>query len=419
MICVENHPDTAKKDAGISFFLFCLGGVVGLLNIFVTTLPFGSGFEMVALATNLAHGGGFANPLLVLPSGPSAVAPPLYPLVLALFIKILPSPLVLLAAAIGDVVANAATAALLPRVSRIFFGESGPGIIAAIFWLMAAQLITAWDANYTVAVLLLFCLVSTVNASKERIVFPGISAGLLAGVLFMLNPMTLLIFLPWLAHLVVFHKASLKHLVAYCCLVLGTVVLVISPWTLRNYHLFGKAVVRTGLGLNIYFSNNDCSRTNLVEDLRSGCASIYMPNYNRTEALAYRDLGEVNYDHQRLETAKIWMRTHPDRFLHLTASRFVAFWFPRGVEHPFRAAVIWIFTLLSIPGLALMAYRRVPVTIFAVLVLTAFPLVYYVIVSDVRYRYPVLWLSLLPAGYFIWQFNAVKTLFEKVRILAG
>ena len=26
---------------------------------------------------------------------------------------------------------------------------------------------------------------------------------------------------------------------------------------------------------------------------------------------------------------------------------------------------------------------------------------YYVVVSDMRYRYPILWLSLLPAGYFL------------------
>jgi hypothetical protein len=355
------------------------------------------------LATNLAHGSGFANPLLILPSGPSAVAPPLYPLVLALFMKVLPSSsLVLLAAALGDVIVNAATAALLPRVSLVFFGETGPGIVAAIFWLMAAQLITAWDANYTVAVLLVFCLVSTANMSKERLVFPGISTGLLAGALFMLNPMTLLVFLPWLAYIVAFHKNSLKRAAAYCCLVLGTVALIASPWALRNYHLFGKFTVRTGLGLNVYFSNNDCSRTNLVEDLRSGCAAIYMPNFNPTEAHAFRDLGEVNYDRQRLETAETWMRAHPDRFLHLTGSRVVAFWFPRGVEHPFKATVIWIFTLLSLPGLTLMAYRRVPVTIFTVFALTVYPLVYYVIVSDVRYRYPVLWLSMLPAGYFVW-----------------
>jgi hypothetical protein len=30
-----------------------------------------------------------------------------------------------------------------------------------------------------------------------------------------------------------------------------------------------------------------------------------------------------------------------------------------------------------------------------------YPLMYYIVVSDLRYRTPVLWLSLLPAGYFL------------------
>jgi len=39
--------------------------------------------------------------------------------------------------------------------------------------------------------------------------------------------------------------------------------------------------------------------------------------------------------------------------------------------------------------------------LFVLFVLFIYPLMYYVVVSDVRYRLPVLWLSLLPAGYFL------------------
>ena len=63
--------------------------------------------------------------------------------------------------------------------------------------------------------------------------------------------------------------------------------------------------------------------------------------------------------------------------------------------------IIWLATALSVPGLILMALRREPVTLFVAAVLLIYPLMYYVVVSDVRYRYPVLWLSLLQAGYLI------------------
>lgn len=213
--------------------------------------------------------------------------------------------------------------------------------------------------------------------------------------------MTLLVLLPWFCYLLVLQKGALLHRAKFCCVVIGTVILIALPWTLRNNIQLGSFVVRTGLGLNIYFSNNDCSRTDMIEDLKSGCAAIYQPNFNLNEARAFRDLGEVQYDRERLAEAEVWMRTHPGRFLGMTSSRFAAFWFPRTVEHPFKTTVIWLFTLLSVPGLILMCNRNLPLAIFMILVLSVYPLVYYVIVSDVRYRYPVLWLSLLPAGYFV------------------
>jgi len=38
---------------------------------------------------------------------------------------------------------------------------------------------------------------------------------------------------------------------------------------------------------------------------------------------------------------------------------------------------------------------------FLVAVSTIYPLLFYVVVSDERYRYPLLWVSLLCVGYFL------------------
>ena len=63
--------------------------------------------------------------------------------------------------------------------------------------------------------------------------------------------------------------------------------------------------------------------------------------------------------------------------------------------------MIWLITALSIPGLILMARRSEPATAFILLALLLYPLMYYLVVADVRYRYPVLWLSALPAEYLL------------------
>jgi hypothetical protein len=60
---------------------------------------------------------------------------------------------------------------------------------------------------------------------------------------------------------------------------------------------------------------------------------------------------------------------------------------------------IWLITALSFGGLWLMMRRRLPVAGFVAIVFLIYPAVYYLLQSSVRYRYPVLWLSLLPAGY--------------------
>jgi hypothetical protein len=57
--------------------------------------------------------------------------------------------------------------------------------------------------------------------------------------------------------------------------------------------------------------------------------------------------------------------------------------------------------VLSIPGLLVMMRRRNEFTMFTGFVLLVYPMMYYIVVSDVRYRLPVLWLSLLPAATFV------------------
>lgn len=418
MIGFRSGRNLARQNADISLLLFALAGIGGLISR-PSILPFGPGYEMVDIAENLVHFGTFANPLMNLPTGPSAVAPPLYPLLLAAFMKAFRNPTLLLwAVSLGGLLSNAFTAALLPRISRFFFDDVWPGAVAGGFWVIAAQLFPSWDANYTLPLLLLFCLFTASTISTERTVLLGLAAGLLAGILFLLNPMTLLVFAPWLIHLAAFRTVTLKRVAVYCCAVLVSVSLVAAPWIVRNYRIFGSVVVRTGLGLNINFSNNDCSKTTLFEDLHSGCAFLHQPNYNLAEARAFRDLGELNYDRTRLNAAKEWMRRHPSQFLRLTFARFIAFWFPSTFEHPFKALAIRTFTLLSIPGLFLMAFRRVPVTAFALFVLVEYPLVYYVIVSDVRYRYPIIWLSLLPAGYFsVWLLRLGRGRWQSISAL--
>jgi hypothetical protein len=397
----QNVTEFAARSADISFMLFALGAVIGLFRMFTTTVPFGKGFEMVALAEHLARSGAYANPFLVLDTGPTAANPPMYPLLLAVLFKAFGPNFVPPAATLGVVFSNAATAALLPRVSHLFYRDLRPGIFAAVLWLLSMPLMPSWDASYTVVSLLAFCLLSSIFISKQDFILYGLVPGLLAGALFLFNPSTMLIFIPWLIYLAYNRENSRGHAAGFCLLVCGVVATAAFGWMLRNHQQLGGFRVRTNLGMTLYASNNDCAQASLLDEEKTNCYQARHPNTSIEEARLLRSLGEIEYDRLRIRDAKTWIRTNPAVFTWLSLARMRDFWFPERGEHPFESIVIWISTLLSIPGMVLMVLRRERATLFVLFVLLIYPLMYYIVVSDLRYRAPVLWLSLLPAGYFV------------------
>lgn len=395
-VATNNRHDT-------STVLFAIAGFVGLLQANLRHVSWGQGFEMLSIAQNLTDHAAFANPFWILDTGPTAANPPMYPLLLAVLFKMLNRPeFVVLAATIGSILMNALAAALLPYVSFLFFGEVLPGLVASILWMGAMQPLPSWDTSYTVVGLLVFCMMtaSAINQGK-RVFRKGIIAGILAGVVFLLNPSTILIFLPWLIYLCWRHlKANARPALVYGFILLVAFSIFPMFWAIRNYQQLGAFVTRTNLGMTLYSSNNDCAQSTLIKNEANNCYQEHHPNVSVDEAQLLRQLGEVQYDRKRIADTKNWIHSHRSRFVQLTLQRFQEFWFP-PVEFGsyYHAVFICLITLLSIPGLFWMMGRREPVTPFVLGVLLLYPLIYYIVVTDVRYRYPILWLSLLPAGY--------------------
>lgn len=385
----------------ISFALFFAGVLAGIFHI-TTTGGFQQGYEMVAIARNIAFQGAFANPFAVGLTGPTAVNPPLYPMLLAGFFKIWKDPATVgWAALAANIAVNALSAALLPGVSLVMFKDRVPGIIAAIPWLAATKLMPAWDAAWTVAGLILFFLLSasTTKPGKDNVRNSAL-AGLVAAALALLNPASLLISLPWIGYLVATRRTTFRA-ARYCGVLFMTLSLVLSAWMLRNDLRLGSAVLRTNFGMSVYASNNDCAAPSMAEAERDGCYQAYHPNTSLREAQLLTTLGEVAYDRKRTADTMDWIGSHRDRFLRLTLSRVREFWFPDPEGDFYTAGAIWVITGLSIPGLILMAVRRKTVAIYLLAVSLIYPLLYYIVIAYVRYRYPVLWISALAAGYCV------------------
>lgn len=394
----------------VSFWLLLLGGAVGLLDM-SQIVPFGTRFEMVTLARFVEAHGIYANPFDSLATGPTAAYPPIYPLFLAVVMRVFRTDSsVLLAVTSANIVVNALVAAWLPRLSVLFYKSVWPGAAASLLWLGMAQLMPAWDASYTLAALILFCLYTGKTIGHQPCFVSAALAGLLAGTLFLLNPSSMLAFLPWMAFLVIHQKTSMRRTLGHSAVIIAVFTIIAFAWGARNKQQVGAFVARTNLGMTLYASNNDCAKPSLRAEELNNCHQAHHPNTNPREARLLRNMGEVAYDRLRMRDAKNWIETHPHRFAILTVKRIRDFWFPPLTGHPWKMMIVWFATLLSIPGYVLMAKRGLPTTRFAFVALLVYPLMYYIVISDVRYRYPVLWLTLLPAGYFLVQLPPFKRL---------
>jgi hypothetical protein len=380
--------------------LFVAGILIGCHQAFLPGFGFGRGYEMASVARNLVATGTYGNPFLPAATGPTAVCPPLYPLFLAVLMKLFGiSPIFVLAADLPNVLANALVAALMPCLSRVFYEDPTPGVFAGVLWLFSIRLLPQWDVSFTVLGIVAFVLVSAATIGRARRLFLWASlAGLIAGLLTLANPVTILALIPWLLFLVWRQWMSVQHALRYGSLVLIVIGLCNLPWIIRNYTIWHQPLLRTGFGMTIYASNNDCAQSSLFRSMANGCFQSTHPSFSAKESKLLNDLGELEYDYKRTADAFAWIRSHPDRFRQLTVSRIIEFWFPDGLNETLHA--FWLSTILFIPGLILMAKRREPVAVFVLCVSLVYPLMYYIVISDDRYRYPILWASQLPAGYF-------------------
>jgi hypothetical protein len=375
--------------------LFLAGLAAGFYQLARLAATGFHGSEMATIAMNLAGQGTYGNPFAPLLTGPTAFVPPLYPLFLATLLKIFGTlGWMVLAASAINILANAAIAAMLPRLSELFFGDWKPGAFAGALWLCAMRLMPEWDASCTIAGLLVFCLATSKGAR------PAV-AGAIAALLVLLNPATLLLIVPWVLYVLWRRGSGPVYALRYGGILLLVLAAAVAPWALRNYRIWHAFILRTSFGVTLYSSNNSCAESTLVKVAANGCFKATHPVWSVKEVALLNRLGEVQYDRNRAAAAWSWIRSNPDRFRVLTLERIVQFWFPDPMTPSYTFYGIWAATALSIPGMVLMARRRHAVTLYVMAVWLAYPLMYYIVVACDRYRYPILWTSLLPAGYFL------------------
>lgn len=353
---------------------------------------FGFGFEMGRVGRSIAQGHGFSSPYEG-NTGPSAWEPPLYPYLIGGVFKIFgiytfASAWVLLS--INSLFASL-TSIPIYWIAHRTFGER-VAIWSAYSWALNPyvwywSIHWIWDTTFTP--LVLTCLFLLALELQE---WPGWQGWVLFGALYgvgaLANP-TMLAFLPFCG-LWIWRQRYLRALPSLPGVVLASAVffLVLSPWLIRNYEVFGHFVfIRNDFGLQFRLGNGPYADGMLMPYLQ--------PNLDWQEFEKFRRMGELAYAGECKRLALDWIRAHPARFAVISLKRFFYFW--NGVPRPtgsvapvdFRSSAFLATSVLAIWGLGrALRQRRPGAWLFAGLVLT-YPTVYYFVFPHARYRHPI------------------------------
>lgn len=400
------------------------------------------GWEMGRIGRALATGYGFAEPFNG-HSGPTAWTPPLYPLIIAGAFKLfgiytLKSAWVILTI---NSVFSAATAPAIYEIAWRCFGRKADGLKIALWsgWLWALYPAAmqyavkwVWDMSLTaflfawVLVLALRirgigsgqlqvagCQLAGDDARARAIGRPQPSIdpepqpatsnlqpatlwalfGVLWGLIALSNS-SLLTFLPacglWMVWPSLRTRTHLASSLRNVTLAALCFVAVISPWVIRNWRVFHAFVpMRSNFGAELY------EATLFSNDGFPWMATLPMAE-TAPEFQRYERLGEIAFSKQQGEIAKAKIRAHPDLFVRNALRRVDFFWI--SVPHPTDAGIaieairrinFSFFSFSGILGLALAMRRHIPGAWLFFWAFTVFPLMYYVVTVQARFRHPL------------------------------
>jgi hypothetical protein len=360
--------------------------------------------EVEAVARSLESTGRYADPYGV-PTGPTAHPTPIHTGVIALMYRLLGTGVSsAYARAIGGIVLIAVMYAMLPWLaSRLGIG-TGAGLIggltAALLPMYGVGEVLGWLWTEALTAIVLGVLLTwflrrwtsggAVSAGSSLVL------GLAAGIAFHLSPSLMPVVVACTAF-ELWWRRDRRRLADALIITTGALIACL-PWAWRNWVAFHDVFfIRSNFGLELRVSNNDGAEA----DLWANPGSVLHPGTFPHEARQVQRLGEIGYMRQARDEAFLWVRSHPARFIRLTAERAWLIWFgPPG--RPGEAIPIATLTILALLG-TLRALRSVTVPQRAALLipLATFPLVYYLVGYSARYVFPLCGLLLILAGFRI------------------
>jgi 4-amino-4-deoxy-L-arabinose transferase-like glycosyltransferase len=359
----------------------------------------GFGYETGRLARSLATGAGFSSPLPE-PSGPSALLPPGYPLLLAGLFRLFGvySTGAAVAALALNILFSTLTCAGVYLLGRRIFGRPTGIVASAIFALYPPSIWYAatWIWDTTLLALALVAAMLWVYWLPEVPSLSRLAAtGGILGVVALINPSPIpfyaaLAFVFWRR----FRARSLNGTTQIAVLA-ASCLLVYGPWLVRNWVVMGTMTPRTGAGMNLRLGNDE----RMWELATGGYDVERYPSGSPEESRQFHELGEVGYDRRCQQLAMAFIRENPGKFAQLVWFRFRGWWFGVGMtrvatplDRLATPSMRWLTAVapvvLFVVGCLFSVGKGKPAALPIALVLI-YPLPYYLFFVAQRYRFPI------------------------------
>jgi 4-amino-4-deoxy-L-arabinose transferase-like glycosyltransferase len=380
------------------------------------------GWEMGRLARSIAEGHGFSSPT-DLDSGPSAWTAPVYPYILAGVFKLFG--IYSAASAWVILTLNSVWAALtcwsLYRIAdRIF----GPWVArsAAWTWAVFPYLIywpvrVVWEVSLT-TFLLSWALGFAIHMADDSRRRDWIFFGLLWALIVLTNT-AVIILLPFFLAWGIWTTAKKPPVSAtrtewprrFAGPVISVLVIVlcVTPWTIRNYRVFGRFIfIRDNLPLELYEANNNAS---------SGLwTRSEHPGNDPASMRRFQQLGEIAFMDEEKDELSQFLRDHPAQFVRFTFERVWYFWAAPPQTTIVAGYDLWVArhmefllaAMFAFAGLALLFLRRNRYSWLVAPFLIVYPLPYYLVNPFPKYKAPIEPVMLMLIVYVLWEARAVE-----------
>ena len=390
------------------FLIYGAGLLMRLLAMWstITTHPhtwlFSHPWEMGLLASSLLHHQGYSSPF-GFPTGPTAFIAPGYPTLIAGIFAVFgigtfASALVIMCMQIGMALF---TIWLIMHVARTVFNQR-TATLAGAFWAISAPLLFIpeifWETSFS-ACSIIGAIALALKIRRNPTLWAWIGFGACCAVMTLINPALLFSLLAIFARLAWQTCAQNRK-----APVLGllTLILVFSPWPIRNAYRFHAFIpLRSTVGFELWMGNRPGANGRLDESI--------FPMFNKQELADYIEKGEVTYVRGKSDAARAYIESHPGWFVDMTARRIVRFWIGTGNAEtsPVFPVHALLTTCFGFAGLVL-AWCRGQRDFVALMVipLLLFPVPYYITHAEFRYRLNIDPLLTVVAAYAVTELVA-------------